>query len=145
MLKRTIEKGNKPVEMPVPGFDKKEFTFKTGPQDQVRVIVKNNVKAEAGDLPADGDLPATDQFTPIRLVINLKLSTQPKQSNYEIGLKVRFSPDDEREAGGREKLKLAYLKGSEWKVLRDTTWGNDYIASVAVPDFPEDPPIATGH
>jgi hypothetical protein len=145
MLKRTIEKGIKPEERSVPGLEKKEFTFKSGNQDHVRIIVNNAVKAEAGKLPDDSQLPSDDRFRPIRLVVNLKMSAQTPQPSYAIDLKVRFDQDDEKEAGGRAKLKLAYLTGSKWTVLTGTTWGSDYFASVTIPDFPSDPPLATGH
>lgn len=145
MLKRTIEKGNKPEEKLIPGLNKKEFAFKTGDVDRVRVMVNKNVLAEAGNLPGDSQLPSDNQFKPIRLVINLKLSTQEQQTSYPIDLQIRYDQDDEEDAGGREKLKLAYLAGSKWTVLTGITWGSDYFASVTIPDFPDDPPIAVGH
>jgi hypothetical protein len=145
MVKRTIEKGNKPVERLIPGLNKKEVTFKTGNVENVKVGVNKDVFAEAGSLPEDSQLPADNQFKPTRLVINLKLSSQEKQSFYFIDLQIRYDQDDEKDAGGREKLKLAYLAGPKWTVLTGITWGSDYFVSVTIPDFPDDPPIAIGH
>lgn len=107
--------------------------------------MKKDVVVNAGRIPSDSDLPVSGHFTPIRWVINLKLTSDNQSITYPIDLKVKYELDDVSAAGGKDNLKLAYLDGSQWKIIQSVNWGSDYYASVTIPDFPGDPPIASGH
>jgi hypothetical protein len=144
MLKRTILEGQVPQEREA-GTDRKEFKFIAENLEQVSVEVKKGVTVKAGRLPADSDLPKGGAFIPYRLVANLKLSSANQSTTFPIFLKVRYGTDDITAAGGKENLKLAYLNGTQWKIIDNVIWGSDYYATVSIPDFPGDPPIGTGH
>lgn len=144
MLKRTILEGQVPQEKEV-GTDRKEFKFIAENLEQVSVEVKKGVTVKAGSLPADSDIPKDGAFIPYRLVANLKLASANQSTTFPIFLKVRYGTDDIAAAGGKENLKLAYLNGTQWKVIDNVIWGSDYYATVSIPDFPGDPPIGTGH
>ena len=144
MLKRTILEGQVPQEREI-GTDRKEVKFIAENVEQVSVEVKKGVTVKASRVPPDSDFPSSGVFTPIRLVVNLKLSSATPSNTYPIFLKVRYGMDDVTAAGGKDKLKLAYLNGSQWKIIDNVIWGSDYYATVSIPDFPSDPPIGTGH
>jgi len=145
MLKRTIVEGQVPQETDITGSEKKEYKFKLADVEHVAVKVKKGVVVKAGRIPSDAELPTSVSFTPVRLVINLKLTSTYPSTTFPIDLKVRYEPDDVSAAGGMGNLKLAYLDGSQWKIIQSVNWGSDYYASVTIPDFPGDPPIASGH
>ena len=145
MLKRTIVEGSTPEESEVAGTDKKEFKFKLGNVEHVTVKVKKGISIKAGKIPEDSDLPMGAYFTPDRLIINLKLTSGSQSSTYSIDLRVKYDQEDINASGGKQKMKLAYLAGSQWKIINGVNWGSDYYATISIPDFPSDPPIASGH
>ena len=143
-LRRTIEGGKLPQENPSSGNFAKEFKFKVGAVDQVRVKVKSGITARAIALPArDSDVPPMPGvFEPGRLAINLKLDSQPGKSIGAIE-RIRIDDEDLAFAGSNGAIKVAYFYLGKWFPM-SVDWSEPGLALISLADFPADPPIAIG-
>ena len=115
--------------------------------DQVDGI---EVRVQKDDLVTEPEMNQQSDFKPRRLVINLLLDKdhpgpgQPTM-NPAVTIRVRVTDQDAVNAGGRDKIKMAYWYQGKWIIFAEkhgfTIQGNYAQASLAVWG---DPPIGMG-
>lgn len=120
----------------------REIKFKRGDIEFVRVKMKPGMTVDQADLPGNAQIPAASPgFKLGRLIMNLK-ATIPEGETLEMYIKI--DPYDADFAGGRNKIKLAYLVEDEWSVIDGVNWDNPEYALIVSSNWPSDPPIAAG-
>lgn len=149
----TIDRSEEPPGRPANLKDQaaSEFAFEAGGQTHVRVKVQQGFKAVSK--PVGSELAADKEFIPHRLVINLAMQTlngaAATRFPLPFELRVLYTDEDARQAGGSDKLKLAYWYNNRWHILTTAehnfkveTTGTLFVELVS---WPADPPIAVGH
>ena len=130
----------------------REHTFAT---EDVIVVAPDQadgveVRVQKDDLVPEPAMNQQSDFKPRRMVINLLLDKdhpgpgQPAM-NPAVTIRVRVTDQDATNAGGRDKIKMAYWYQGKWIIFADkhgfTIQGNYAQASLAVWG---DPPIGMG-
>lgn len=129
----------------------REFSFEAGGQTHVKVKVQQGFKAVSK--PVGDELAADKYFTPHRVVINLAMKTLGGGAATRFAtpfeLRVLYTEEDVHQAGGRDKLKLAYWDNNRWVILTTAEHKFQVEATgalfVELSSWPADPPIAVGH
>ena len=152
-IQNTIDWSDEPTGRPATLKDQPatEFAFEAGGQTHVKVKVQQGIRAVSK--PIGGQLAPDKDFTPDRVVINLSMKTLSGAAATRFllpfELRVSFTEEDARQAGGSDKLKLAYWNKNRWVILtpaehkfRVESPGALYVE---LSTWPADPPIAVGH
>jgi hypothetical protein len=129
-VQRTINAGNAPQEHDdkIGAAAAKRFEFSAQGQVQVKVKVKRGKNARVKAVPAN-DPPSQDDFTLLRLVMNLEV---PGGAD-EIELEVKALEGE---------TKLAYYYNNKWNIIPHTKAGGFFKASVK--NWPDDPSVGMG-
>ena len=150
---KTIDRSEEPTGRPATLKNQaaSEFAFEAGGQTHVKVKVLQGFKTASK--PIGIDLAGDKDFTPDRVVINLLMKTQNGVAatyfSTPFELRVLYTAEDVRKAGGSDKLKLAYWNKNRWNILTAAEHkfqvenGNMLFAELS--SWPADPPIAVGH
>jgi len=149
----TIDWSEEPTGKPasLKGQAAREFAFEAGGQTHVKVKVQQGFKAVSK--PIGGQLDADKGFTPHRVVINLAMQTLGSAAatrfSLPFELRVLYTDEDVRQAGGSDKLKLAYWHNNRWVILTPAEHKFQVETTgalfVELSSWPADPPIAVGH
>lgn len=128
-----------------------EFAFEAGGKTHVKVKVLKGFKTVSK--PIGVDLEGDKDFTPDRVVINLLMKTPGGEAATSFStpfeLRVLYTAEDVRNAGGSGKLKLAYWYKNRWNILTAAEHKfqveNGDMLFAELSSWPADPPIAVGH
>lgn len=152
-IPKTIDWSEEPPGKPasLKGQAAREFAFEAGGQTHVKVKVHPGFKAASK--PIGSELAADKYFTPDRVVINLEMKTlngaAATRFPLPFELRILYTDEDVRQAGGSDQLKLAYWDNNRWVIL--TTAEHKFKVEnagtlfVELSSWPADPPIAVGH
>lgn len=129
----------------------REYAFEAAGKIHVKVKLQQGFRAVSK--PVGSELAADKDFTPHRVVINLAVQTldgaAATRFSLPFELRVLFTDEDARQAGGADFLKLAYWYNNRWVILTPAehkfqveTAGTLFVE---LSSWPADPPIAVGH
>ena len=151
-LKKTIHEAMQPTGNPTSmrGKHARDYQFQAGGQTQASVRIREDFHAESK--PLKEEPAAANGFNPLRLVVNLMIKDKSNRAATHFSepfeLRIRYTSEDVKGAGGRDKLKLAYWYNQEWVVLNSSEHKfkveDDEFLLAELSSWPSDPPIAVG-